>query len=114
MSKQQFQQSERFSRTHITDAEDRLDTANLKLRAITNVTMDSNLECLGDGNPEGESLRYGLGLILLDIADEHERNIQMLKADWDRCNGARRLSPGAETQISESSPVAGQEMRQTG
>jgi len=76
---------ERFSITPIIDAQDRLDTANIKLKAMINLVMEADLECFGNENSEGEYLRHGLGYILLEIADEHKKNIEILKAEYERC-----------------------------
>lgn len=165
MNKSDFQKPKRFDIMPIIDTQDRLEICNNKLRFMGTILGNTDLDRFGNEWPDGETLRYGMEKIILDIADEHEKNINQLQADYNRCPEAiirsasnidkiimhrryknsaqaledidesvRRLDSVIDTfgddypeakslraslldkkkQLSKSSPVTGQEMKQTG
>lgn len=84
MNKSDLQKPKKFDIGPIVDAQDRVNDCNIKLKCMGTILAVADLECLGNGHPDGESLRYGLSCILLEIAEEHEKNIELLRAEYDR------------------------------
>ena len=85
MNKSDFQTPKRFDYAPICNVQDRLFDCNRKLKCMSAMIAATDLECFGSREPEGETLRCGLSCILNEIADEHEKNIKLLVADYDRC-----------------------------
>ena len=85
LNKSDFQKPKRFDVAPIADAEDRAYYCNRKLKCMGTFLSVADLECFGDGHPDGWSHRCGLSCIILEIADEHEKNIELLRADYERC-----------------------------
>ena len=92
LNKSDFQKPKRFDVTPIADAEDRAYGCNHKLKCMGTLLGVADLECFADGYPDGGSHRCGLSCIILEIADEHEKNIELLRADYERCLNPRFLS----------------------
>lgn len=85
MNAKDRRKAERFDAlSSILSAQDRIGTTQQKLRAMANLIESADLECCGNGHPDGEANRCGLGCILHGLVDEYEMNIELLRADYDR------------------------------